>query len=60
MPNEFDSGYNMRIGSWKILYDEKQILYIVYVEDKLVKVTSSMFDAYNTITDLIFGQILGL
>lgn len=43
-------------GSWKILYDEIQICYIVYVEDKLVKVTSSMFDAYNTITDLIFGS----
>ena len=55
MPKEFDSGYNMRIGSWKILYDEIQICYVVCVEDKVIKVTSSMFDAYNTITDLIFG-----
>lgn len=56
MPKELDSGNNMRIGSWKILYDEIQVRYVVYVEDRLVKVTSSMFDAYNTITDLIFGS----
>lgn len=55
MPKDFESGYDAKIGSWKILYDEVQLRYLVYVEDKLVKVTDSMFEAYNIITDMILA-----
>lgn len=55
MPKDFDSGFDAKIGSWKILYDPVQLRYIVYVDHKLVRVTDSMFDAYNVITDLILA-----